>query len=274
MGIDARSLEALCVAARSGPLGRCVTLGRQHVYERTRTLDAVAARFGLNGLSFEQGHSTDTDSIFRLLGASSIDAIDISAFEGATLLADLSKPMPPEWAGRFDLVCDFGTLEHVFNVAMAVENSIQLLRPGGRLLSVGPANSLLGHGFFQFSAEFWYSVFRANDFVQPAVFVATRRYTNHWFHHPDPAVIGRTQIAVSEPLYVIATAIRGEKREFLPPFESDYEELWRAHSSGVPAPSRRKVKTLRSRIASRLRPYTLARYAQLRPVVPVSMTSF
>jgi SAM-dependent methyltransferase len=94
-----------------------------------------------------------------MLGFGAVETLDISAFEGAGITHDMNEPIPAELFGEFDFILDGGTLEHVFNVPVAMENLFQMLRPGGRLIGVNPLNGAPGHGFYQFSPElvfgFW-----------------------------------------------------------------------------------------------------------------------
>jgi SAM-dependent methyltransferase len=72
--------------------------------------------------------------LFRLLGAKTLRALDISNYEGAEIIHDLGKPLPPELSGVADFVIDGSTLDNTFNPAQTLQNYSALLRPGGRLL--------------------------------------------------------------------------------------------------------------------------------------------
>src|SRR5450756_299237 len=83
----------------------------------------------------------------------SVTSIDISPYEGASVIQDIGAPLRPDLAGKFDLAIDGGTLEHVFNFPVAVGNLMRLVRVGGAVYTQSPCNSLAGHGFYQFSPE-------------------------------------------------------------------------------------------------------------------------
>src|SRR5690606_20333874 len=57
--------------------------------------------------------------LHEFLGASAIDVMDYSDYEGAQLLHDLNTPVPEEWHDRYDAVIDGGSLEHIFNFPVA-----------------------------------------------------------------------------------------------------------------------------------------------------------
>jgi SAM-dependent methyltransferase len=50
------------------------------------------------------------------------------------------------WAGTYDVVCSFETLEHVRNVVAAIDNYYRLLAPGGRLFFSTPNRLFKANG--------------------------------------------------------------------------------------------------------------------------------
>ncbi|HTE59068.1 MAG TPA: hypothetical protein VK631_01880, partial [Solirubrobacteraceae bacterium] len=97
------------------------------------------------------------EPVLHAMGAQRVDSLDISPFEGATVIHDLNQPLgePPR---RFTAVIDGGSLEHVFNFPVAIRTCMELVEPGGSLVVMVPANNEIGHGFYQFSPELFYRV--------------------------------------------------------------------------------------------------------------------
>ena len=62
---------------------------------------------------------TYQEPLLKLLGVVDLTVIDYSSFEGANYIHDLNYPVSANLSGRFDLVIDGGTLEHIFNLPMA-----------------------------------------------------------------------------------------------------------------------------------------------------------
>jgi hypothetical protein len=89
MGIDAPTAEVLVEARRGGvSFTQTLTVGRQILYASGRQL----ARLGLNGMRMgEPG-----EELLRLLGATSVDSLDASDYEGATLIHDLNRELPAD----------------------------------------------------------------------------------------------------------------------------------------------------------------------------------
>src|SRR5690606_11698747 len=93
-------------------------------------------------------------------------------YEGAEIIADLNHPLSETIAGRFDLLVDGGTLEHVFAVRQALMNVAELLKPGGRAIHITPTNNYCNHGFYQCSPTLFVDYYRANGFTDLQVYVA------------------------------------------------------------------------------------------------------
>lgn len=179
----------------------------------------------------------NSDSFFaEFLGTTTLEILDNSAYEGATIVHDLNSPVPPELCGRFDAVVDAGTLEHVFNFPIAVSNLMQMTKVGGTLFIMVPANSLCGHGFYQFSPELVYRVFCAdNGFSLRQVWFLKAKFPGielarlQAYRVVDPAVVGqRVMLSSRRPVMI---AIEATKTADIVPFsvapqQSDYVVLW------------------------------------------------
>jgi hypothetical protein len=102
----------------------------------------------------------------------------------------------PARKSRYDAVVDGGTLEHVFNVPVAFRNAMDAVKVGGHFFATLPANNQCGHGFYQFSTEFFYRVFCAeNGFVVIKLIVAPMYAGGRWLDGPafdvaDPETMG------------------------------------------------------------------------------------
>jgi hypothetical protein len=178
------------------------------------------------------------DEMLReILDAKTVTIIDVSDYEGADFIHDLNQPIPTEWHGRFDAVIDGGSLEHVFSFPTAVANLMQMTKVGGRVFLTSPANSLCGHGFYQFSPELMYRVFaeengfRIEDIVIvesdfPGVELTPARRS---FRVVDPASVGsRVMITSGRPANLLVDAVRIS--DVVPfektPQQSDYVAAW------------------------------------------------
>lgn len=142
-----------------------VMLGRQRcrlkqphteIYRRALDINGHAV-VDLNNMFDRRGYA---EKPLEMLGFGKVESMDISDYEGAQHLVDLSKPLAEQYHNRFDFVLDGGTLEHVFDVAQSFRNIFDMLRPGGTFVSVTPFNGWPGHGFYQFQPDLVWSFWK------------------------------------------------------------------------------------------------------------------
>jgi hypothetical protein len=185
-------------------------------------------------LSFEKF----AEPLFKMLGATKIDSLDHSDYEGASVITDLNQPLPQILKNKYTAVFDGGTLEHVFNFPQAIKNCMDILEVGGHFLSITPTNNQCGHGFYQFSPELFFSVFsKKHGFVIKLVALGVERFSDgiaEWYEVQDPKKVKkRITLINNQPTYlmVIAQKIMDTENIVLHPMQSDYEMVWEVFSS-------------------------------------------
>jgi hypothetical protein len=153
---------------RHGSFGKTVQIGRQGLYvaphERLAADEALRA-YGI-AQSLDAAVGSDHFADLRLLplfGAGPILAADASDYEGATIVHDFNEPIAAEHHGQFHTLLELGSLEHIFNLPVALANLMRMLRLGGRLMSFSPANNWLGHGLYQLGPELMFRVFQPEN---------------------------------------------------------------------------------------------------------------
>jgi len=240
MGIDAHAVHLLRHATRKyGPLGRTVTLGRQSLHLGPRAMKRWT------GLDAASGSVYCESMLKEHFGASVVDSIDNSPYEGATHVADMNRPLPQS-LGAYDRVLDFGCTEHIFDIGTALRNAIGLCKPGGVLMHIVPANGFCGHGFYQFSPEMFYSLYeRRNGFEGTEVYVADLLDTRHWYAVSPPSGGRRVNIRSASETYVIAMTRRVAEAA-IEIQQSDYVHAWsgegEAHQISPRVPPRRSAR--------------------------------
>jgi SAM-dependent methyltransferase len=240
MAVDFNTAKFLLWAKNLGVnFSRTATLGHLGLNCPPRALRRAAQDFGIPATGGqinrcflrEPCKDVFADEFFRILGAGELVTIDRSDFEGATFLHDLNEPFPESMRGRFDLVLDSGTLEHIFNYQAALKHSLELLRVGGHFITVTPANGFMGHGFYQFSPELFFGVFNEqNGFVlRKIVLFETFKGDSPFYEVNNPAVIGRrVELNASGPVLMAVLAQKTADVPILarPPQQSDYVAAW------------------------------------------------
>jgi hypothetical protein len=222
-------------------------LGRMILYEKK---EEIRRAMQLAALDVSQVSNSDLSSkyaepLFKLLGARQVASLDFSDYEGATILHDLNKPVSPSLYNKYSMIFDGGTIEHVFNFPVCIENCMKMLRTGGHFISVTPCNNLMGHGFYQFSPELFFRVFsEENGFRVKKMFIAAvnpKDEIENWYEVNDPKEIGeRVVLANCSATYLLVLAEKISDRSGLAstPQQSDYATTWQSRSAGQPATAR------------------------------------
>jgi len=216
---------------------KAVTIGRQNLFLGTKELENLLRDFGHSassapGLKWEQGVRPYAEPLFEFLGAEVLDSLDASDYEDATIVHDLNLPLPANLQHGFDVVCELGSLEHVFNFPTAMGNCLRLVKQGGHFIWVTPANNNFGHGFYQFSPELAYRVLSpVNGFEIEELVAVEYGPRRRWYSVADPVnAHDRVQLINPFPVYMMVRAKRiSEVEPFLtPPQQSDYFSTWEA----------------------------------------------
>jgi SAM-dependent methyltransferase len=243
MALSFNSVKFLFWAKNLGvDFNRTATLGRLGLACTPGMFRQAARDFGLPASDqeidrcYQKGpcEGLFADNFYQFLGAKKAVSIDYSDYEGANLVHDLNVPFPEELRGSFDVVLDGGTLEHIFNFPAALRNCLELVSVGGHFITTGiPADSLMGHGFYQFSPELFFRVFNAeNGFVlRKIVLYKENRKDASFYEVRDPSKVRkRVQLTSTEP---VAIAVLAQRTAALPilaraPQQSDYAAIWNA----------------------------------------------
>ena len=224
MGIDVQAMNHLVqVHKKHGAYKNTVTLGRQGVHLRGSLYQPFLDR---QIPKKEQEYCER--SLQHFFGATNVDSIDNSGYENASIIHDMNKPAPEKLWGSYDTVIDVGTLEHVFDIAKALNNCAKLCRVGGKIIHILPANGFCGHGFWQFSPELFYSLYCAeNGFAHTAVYVADRWHSHARYFVAKPSNGIRVNLLSNDEVYVmVVTEKIASKEAHWNVQQSDYVTEW------------------------------------------------
>ena len=218
---------------------RTATIGRQSLLVTRRQLRTVFEKFAYSCDQETLARVCPSpvgyaDDLFRALGARDVTSFDYSDYEGASQIHDMNQPIPESFRRRYSAVLDFGSLEHVFNLPVALKNCMEMVEVGGHFLMVTPANNFMGHGFYQFSPELFFSVFdSANGFELFSVIACEEHPEAVWHSVASPKSIhGRVTLSNHNPLCLMVVAKRVADVEPFrtTPQQSDYQAIWSVHA--------------------------------------------
>jgi hypothetical protein len=169
-----------------------------------------------------------SEELFKYFGAETVDSIDNSDYENATIIGDLNMPVDGSLKNKYTCVWDGGTLEHIFNYPAALKNCMDMVETGGYLVLQTPANNMFGHGFYQLQPDIFFSVLCAqNGFTDTKVLVQDG--WKRWYEIVPPKIIkDRVEICLSKKpcgLTVISKKI-GEVPEVLNIQQEYFLDIW------------------------------------------------
>ncbi|MEQ9041209.1 MAG: hypothetical protein RIE24_23005 [Silicimonas sp.] len=244
MGVDIEIFGRLVeLSTRFRPKGRTLMLGRQQFVPADRFAWRYEKVLSDNGLDLALGDLVQDDgfseTLFRKLGFGEIETMDFSPYEGAGVIHDLNDAAPKPLEKKFDFIFDGGTIEHVFNVPVALASMFRMLKVGGRFVSANGLNGWHGHGMYQFNPELVWSFWRRNcgcEVHDCRGMQKTPRGNGVQIQFPDPAEQGaRLRLGRLVPdgrvyLYyeverLKTSALQGRV------LQSDYELSWRDHEN-------------------------------------------
>src|ERR1700730_386540 len=286
MGLAFATVCFLLDARRRGAsFKRTLTLGRTQLYllpHEIRKIGELSDR-ELTPAARETRFGGFADEFLKdLLSIETLQSLDYSDYQGASITHDMNSPIPRELEATFDAVIDAGTIEHVFNFPVAISNCMKLVRPGGRLFLITVANNHCGHGFYQFSPELFFRLFKnQNGFgierllllkhPFPGLELSSRQHS-YTVQDPDE-MRSRVGLVTAAPVLLLLEAHRSSVEEILvvPPQQSDYTVLWqqgqiagnRVLDNPLPHPSVTGLRKLFYWIPEHLMPWPVRRLAML-----------
>jgi hypothetical protein len=195
------------------------TLGHQRVY-----LSQSERRLVANWLEQRDDAEHEyADFFLRALGAAELNSIDASRYEGAQIIHNLNAELPKELHQRFSCLIDGGTLEHVFDIRQSLKSCMQMVKVGGHLIICQMANNCMGHGFYQFSPEFFYCALTPENGYR-VKFMALSE-DGRWYEPLPPQQVGeRIQARTTREtfIFVLAERISDVEPFTVSPHQSDY----------------------------------------------------
>lgn len=237
MGLDATSIKFLqYVNSQLQKLGCILTIGRQAVdplvCQGIWRNELLRANIRLNYCE---------DYLIKKLGAKSVDALDISDYEGANVLHDMNQAIPHNLQRRWDTVIDGGSLEHIFNFPQALTNCSSLCKLGGQIIHLVPGNNCLNHGFYQFSPDLFHQFYsEKNGYNDTEVFLSENSGSGS-IYKVSPPTGGRIEMMSNTRIVILVrTRLIEHKQVIQNMFQKDYTVRWTKNIQ-VPSVIRKKI---------------------------------
>ena len=241
MGSIYSRLKLLLEAKKVGvDFSSTLIIGRQKLSLSKKENKKLVLRYNIDTEvdDFNYGTRDYADKILsKYLNITELVSLDYSNYEGATINVDLNKPISNSLHNKFDVLIDGGTIEHIFNFPVAIENYMNMVKKNGSIFIFTNANNHFGHGFYQYSPELFFRVFNEkNGFELKSVIIVKHPFPGAelsekqiCYKVADPKEIGRRSTIVSKsPLGIMVHAIKRKNTSIFEemPIQSDYSKLW------------------------------------------------
>jgi len=162
----------------------------------------------------------------NFLGFESCDSLDFDNSEGATISFDLNQSsLPNQLNEKYDIIFNFGTLEHIFHLPNFFGNTFKMLKNNGIIFHSSPMNNMADHGFYQISPTLFYDYYIANQFQILDCFIVKHKKTwvGNSFNiekyktsdHPTDFLYGRLGSSVTDAVF-IAKKIKNSSFDKIP----------------------------------------------------------
>lgn len=239
MGIDINTSRFFISAYEDGvKFGKTLTMGKQNLYATPSEVETLTLELQQLDSTKEYNLSPKgfAEPMFQAFETTQLLSMDKSDFEGADFLHDMNLPIPNDYKEQFDVLYDGGTLEHIFNFPVAIQNEMEMVKVGGHLIIQTPTNNWSGHGFYQFSPELYFRVLSEANGYKIKRMVAFEWGPNKWYEVSDPLdVEARVYVvnACRTSLLILAERVAVVEINQNPPQQSDYAFLkWKAAEQG------------------------------------------
>jgi hypothetical protein len=127
-------------------------------------------------------------------------AIDIDGSAGSVPLDLNFDSAPPEEIGRYNLVTNFGTTEHVVNQLNAFKVIHDLTAVGGIMMHRVPVQGMFNHGLVNYNPKFFWMLARSNgyrfvhaDYDHSREFYSLPNNIVEFLNSQDPTAVERTR---------------------------------------------------------------------------------
>ena len=220
MGINLHAFNFLYYNSKLKKFGKTLTIGRQKITADKNSLKNTINDNIVNKIYLD-------DYLLKYFGATSVDSIDINDYEGSNIIYDLNYNVPKELENKYDTIIDSGSLEHIFNIKVAMKNFSVMCLENGTILHISPSNNFCGHGFYQFSPELFYTYYNIeNNFKDTEIYLAKVYDSSKWFKINEKNFNNgkRINIITDEETFIMSKTIKNNELKNDTILQGDYNK--------------------------------------------------
>jgi hypothetical protein len=206
------------------------------------------ARLAASGLIPKGYDAPDLATLLCRRGVEEVDVLDWFD-ERANIRHDMNTPLPPALQGRYRVLIDIGSLEHVFDTRQCLENCMKALVSGGIYVLHTCVKGYFRHGLHTFHPGILLDALKSNGFE-----ILWCRYTS-W----DGALC--LDLRQEEDVLLWVVARKGSVQER---FVSPQQVAWAEEYGGEAPPKRRRFAGLRKALFPWIPPVVMVAYRAIR----------
>lgn len=163
--------------------GNLMLLGRQTVFMTPDQAQNLVEKMGIkirpeSKIEYDldtfgrQNNFISDRSFFSLFSDANVTSCDVSDYEGAEFVFDLSGNLPDELRGRFDFIYNGSVLDNVFDPASCIKNISKMLKSDGVVFHYEGVKHV-GLTYLKFTPEWFFDYYSVNNFYDSQVYVMT-----------------------------------------------------------------------------------------------------
>lgn len=111
------------------------------------------------------------ESFFELFTDATLNAVDVSDYEGANIVHDMCTPVPQALHGRFNFMFNGSCMDNLANPAAFLANTSRMLAPGGVVMHI-EHGSLARGAYLMYSADYFHDFYAVNRYADCKVYMA------------------------------------------------------------------------------------------------------
>jgi SAM-dependent methyltransferase len=209
MAITRHLAELILAEHRYRPIhGEVLLLGRQLVLMTPDEAQALVAKAEIPQASgaridydktphpYEKRLISDA-SFFSLFSDAVVRACDVSDYEGAEIIFNLSEGVPPALIQKFDFVYNGSVLDNMFDAAAGIRNISRMLKPEGVVFHYeGAAHA--APAYLKFTPDWFFDYYALNGFADCQAYLATYTdvHRDRWSMHEWSAFTDAGQLTM------------------------------------------------------------------------------
>lgn len=163
--------------------------------------------------------------------------VDTSGEDGA-LVFDLNfDSVADDQRGKFDLLTNFGTAEHVFNQYNAFKAAHDFVRKGGAFMHFMPFLGYVDHGYYSFQPCFYNELAAANDYDILGMWLNPHPRLNLCFIPWKKEILDFLDLKATNNSGLFVLMRKNGDGPFKPPFQGRYEKNYEGEFSAMYTPT-------------------------------------